>query len=128
MWCFFFNLSWALFCTGFSWAFPSYILKFDFSLIRWWAKMIQLPRKHYSYHDVTFHPTRYYKKFGTENKYNKTSFLYTSMHEKIYMDKDSFMPKKKKDLLITRNIVTNREGLNCNPMICDCMRLIVVDN
>jgi hypothetical protein len=46
-------------CTGFSWAFPSYMLKYDFSLIRWWAKMIQLPRKHYSHHDVTFDPTRY---------------------------------------------------------------------
>jgi hypothetical protein len=57
-----------------------------------------------------------------------TSFLYTSMHEKIYMDKDSFMPKKKKDLFITKNIVTNTEGLKCNPMICDCMQLIVVDN
>jgi len=45
-------------CTGFCWAVPSYMLKFDFCLIRWWAKMIQLPRKHYSHHDVTFHPTR----------------------------------------------------------------------
>jgi len=36
-------------CTSFSWAFPSYMLKFDFSLLRWWAKMIQLPRKHYSF-------------------------------------------------------------------------------
>jgi hypothetical protein len=41
-------------CTVFSGAFPSYMLKFDFSLLRWWAKMIQLPRKHYSHHDVTF--------------------------------------------------------------------------
>jgi len=26
---------------------------------RWWAKMIQLLRKHYSHQDVTFHPTPY---------------------------------------------------------------------
>ncbi len=31
-------------------------------------------------------------------EHNKTSFLYTSMHEKIYMEKESLMPKKRKDL------------------------------
>jgi hypothetical protein len=50
------------------------------------------------------------------------------MHEKIYMDKDILMPKKKKDLFIIKNIVMSRERLKCNQMICDCMRLIVVDN
>jgi hypothetical protein len=32
----------------------------------WWAKMIQLPRKHYSHQDVTFHPALYLKTFGIE--------------------------------------------------------------
>jgi len=50
------------------------------------------------------------------------------MHEKIYMDKDSLMLKKKKDLFIIKNIVTSRKRLKCNQMICDYMRLIVVDN
>jgi hypothetical protein len=36
------------------------------------------------------------------------------MHEKIYMDKDSLMPMKKKDLFITKNIVTRRERLKYN--------------
>jgi hypothetical protein len=50
------------------------------------------------------------------------------MHEKIYMDKDSLMPKKKKDLFVNKNIVTSRKKFKCNKMICDYMRLIVVDN
>jgi hypothetical protein len=95
---------------------------------KWWANIIQLPRKHYSHQDVTFHLTPYQKKFGIENKYNKTSFLYTSIHEKIYMDKDSLMPKKRKDLFVNKNIITNRKRLKCNQMICEYMRLIVVNN
>ncbi len=50
------------------------------------------------------------------------------MHEKIYMDKDSLMPKKRKDLFINRNIVTSRKRLKCNQMICDYMQLIVLYN
>ncbi len=50
------------------------------------------------------------------------------MHEKIYMDKDSLMPKKRTDLFINRNIVTSRKRLKCNQMICDYMQLIVVYN
>ncbi len=50
------------------------------------------------------------------------------MHENIYMDKDSLMPKKRKDLFINRNIVTSRKKLKCNQMICDYMQLIVVYN
>jgi len=72
--------------------------------------------------------TPYQKKFGIQKKYNKTSFLYTSIHEKIYMDKDSLMPKKRKDLFINKSIVTNRKILKCNQMICEYMQLIVVDN
>ncbi len=44
------------------------------------------------------------------------------MHEKIYMDKDSLMPKKKEDLFINKNIVTSRKRLKHNHMIvttCD---------
>jgi hypothetical protein len=41
---------------------------------------------------------------------------------------DSLMPKKRKDLSISRNIVTNKKKLKCNQMICDYMRLIVVYN
>ncbi len=44
------------------------------------------------------------------------------------MDKDSLMAKKKKDLFVSKNIVTSRKRLKCNKMICDYMRLIVVDN
>ncbi len=33
------------------------------------------------------------------------------MHEKIYMDMDSLMPKKRKDLFVSRNIVTSRKRL-----------------
>ncbi len=50
------------------------------------------------------------------------------MHEKIYMDMDSLMPKKRKDLFVNRNIVTNKKRLKHNQMICDYMRLIVVYN
>ncbi len=50
------------------------------------------------------------------------------MHEKIYMDMDSLMPKKRKDLLVNRNIVTSKKRLKRNQMICDYMRLIVVYN
>ncbi len=50
------------------------------------------------------------------------------MHEKIYMDMDSLMPKKRKDLFIGKSIVTNRKRLKRNQMICDYMRLIVVYN
>ncbi len=50
------------------------------------------------------------------------------MHEKIYKDKDSLMPKEKKDLFVNKNIITSRKSLNCNQMICDYIRLIVVDN
>ncbi len=34
------------------------------------------------------------------------------MHEKIYMDMDSLMHKKIKDLFVSRNIVTSRKRLN----------------
>ncbi len=50
------------------------------------------------------------------------------MHEKIYMDMDSLMPKKRNDLFVSRSIVTSRKRLKCNQMICDYMRLIVVYN
>jgi hypothetical protein len=50
------------------------------------------------------------------------------MHEKIYMDKYSLMPKKRKDLFINRNIVTSRKRLKRNQMICDYMQLIVIYN
>ncbi len=86
---------------------------------KWWAKMIQLLRKHYSHQDVTFHPILYQKKFSIEKKYNKTSFFYTSIHEKIYIDKDSLMPKKKKDLFVSKSIVISRKRLKCNQMICE---------
>ncbi len=48
------------------------------------------------------------------------------MHEKIYMDKYSLMPKKRKDLFINRNIVTSRKRLKRIQMICDYMRLMLV--
>ncbi len=50
------------------------------------------------------------------------------MHEKIYMDKESLMPKKRKDLFINRNIVTSRKRLKRNQMTCDYMGLIVIYN
>ncbi len=50
------------------------------------------------------------------------------MHEKIYMDMDNLMPKKRKDLFVNRNIVTSRKRLKRNQMICDYMQLIVVYN
>jgi hypothetical protein len=50
------------------------------------------------------------------------------MHEKIYMDKDSLMPKKLKDLFVNRSIVTSRKMLKCNQIICDYVWLIVVYN
>ncbi len=82
--------------------------------------MIQLSRKHYSHQDVTFHNSLL-KKISIEKKYNNTSFVYASMHEKIYMDMHSLMPKKRKDLFLNRNIVTSRKGLKRNQMICDYM-------
>ncbi len=45
------------------------------------------------------------------------------MREKIYMDMDSLMHKKMKDLF-----VSSRKRLKCNQMICNYMRLIVVYN
>jgi hypothetical protein len=33
MWCFLLELIMSFLCTVFSWAFPSYMLKFDFSLL-----------------------------------------------------------------------------------------------
>jgi hypothetical protein len=95
---------------------------------RLWEKMIQLSTKHYSHQDVTFHPTPYFLKIGIKKKYKNTSFVYTSMHEKIYMDMDSLMPKKRKDLFVSKNIITSRRRLNRNHMICDYMRLIVIYN
>jgi hypothetical protein len=89
---------------------------------------IQLSRKHYSHQDVTFHPTPYFKKIGIEKKYNNTSFVYTSMHEKIYKDMDNLMPKKRKDLFVIRSIVTSRKRIKHNQMICDYMQLIVLYN
>ncbi len=50
------------------------------------------------------------------------------MHEKIYLDKDSLMPKERKDLFVNKNIVTIRKRLKCNQIICDYMPQIVVDN
>ncbi len=50
------------------------------------------------------------------------------MHEKTYMDMDSLMHKKRKDLFVSRNIVNNRNRLKHNQMIYDYMRLIVVYN
>ncbi len=50
------------------------------------------------------------------------------MHEKIYMNKESLMPKKRTDLFINKSIVTNRKRLKRNQMICDYMRLIVIYN
>ncbi len=50
------------------------------------------------------------------------------MHEKIYMDKENLMPKKRNDLFINRSIVTSRKRLKPNQMICDYMRLTVVYN
>ncbi len=50
-------------------------------------------------------PNSLLKKFGIKKKYIKTSFVYIWMHEKIYMDKDRLMPKKRKDLFVSRNIV-----------------------
>jgi len=78
---------------------------------RWWAKIIQFSRKHYSHQDVTFHPIPYEKKFGIEKKYNNTNFVYTSMHKKIYMDMDNLMPKKRKDIFINKRIVTSSKRL-----------------
>ncbi len=49
-----------------------------------------------------------------------------SMHEKIYMDMDNLMPKKRKDLFVNESIVTSRKRLKCNQMIYDYMQLIVV--
>ncbi len=46
------------------------------------------------------------------------------MHEKKYMDKESLMPKKRKDIFINRSIVTSRKGLKRNQMICDYMQLL----
>jgi hypothetical protein len=50
------------------------------------------------------------------------------MHEKIYMDMDSLMPKKRKNLFVSKNIISSRRRLNHNHMICDYMRLIVIYN
>ncbi len=50
------------------------------------------------------------------------------MHEKIYVDMDSLMHKKTKDLFININIVTSRKRLKRNQMICDYMRLIIIYN
>ncbi len=61
---------------------------------RWWAKMIQLSRKHYSHEDVTFHPTPYKRILALKNIYNNTNFVYTSMHEYIYMDMVDAQEKK----------------------------------
>ncbi len=48
------------------------------------------------------------------------------MHEKIYMDMDSLIPKKRKDLFVSRNIVTSKKRLKCNQMICDYMRRLLL--
>ncbi len=50
------------------------------------------------------------------------------MHEKIYMDKDSLMPKKRKNLFVSKNIVISKKRLKHNQMIFDYMQLIVVYN
>jgi hypothetical protein len=44
------------------------------------------------------------------------------------MDKDSLMPKNRKDFFVNRSIVTNIKRLEHNQIICDYMRLIVVSN
>ncbi len=62
-------------------------------------------------------PNSLLKKIGIEKKYNNTSFVYTSMHEKIYKDMDNLMPKKRKDFFVVRSIVTSRKRLKCNQMI-----------
>ncbi len=50
------------------------------------------------------------------------------MNEKIDMNMDSLMPKKRKDLFLNKNIVTSKKRLKHNQMICDYMQLIVVYN
>jgi hypothetical protein len=47
---------------------------------------------------------------------------------KKYMDMDSWMPKKRKDLFVSRNIVTSWKKLKRNQIICEYMQLIVVCN
>jgi hypothetical protein len=71
--------------------------------------MTQLPKKHYSHQDVT--RALYWKKFGIE---------------KICMDKDSLMPKKRKDFFVYRSIVISRKKLKRNQIICDYMGPIVL--
>jgi len=39
--------------------------------------------------------------------------------KKIKIDMDSLMPKKRKDLFVSRNIVISKKKLKCNQMICD---------
>ncbi len=43
------------------------------------------------------------------------------MHKKLYMDKDSLMTKKRKDVFINRSIITSRKRLKRNQNICDYM-------
>ncbi len=50
------------------------------------------------------------------------------MHENISMDMDCLMHKKRKDLFVSRNIVSSRIRLKRNQMIYDYMRLIVIYN
>ncbi len=44
------------------------------------------------------------------------------MHEKYKMDMDSLMPKKRKDLFLSKSIVTSRKRLKHNQIICDYMQ------
>jgi hypothetical protein len=50
------------------------------------------------------------------------------MHEKKKLDKDSLMPKKRKDLFVSKKIVINKKRLKRNQMIFDYMQLIVAYN
>ncbi len=44
------------------------------------------------------------------------------------MDKDSLMPKKRKDMFVNRSIVTSRKRLKRNQINCDYIQLIIVYN
>jgi hypothetical protein len=62
-------------------------------------------------------------------KFNIIKLVFSILNAwEIYMDKESLMPKKKKDIFNNRSIVTSRKRLKRNQMICDYMQLIVVHN
>jgi hypothetical protein len=75
-----------------------------------------------------FSPNSLLKEIWHWENNNNTNFVYTSMHEKIYMDMDNLMHKKIKDLFVSKNIDTSRKRLKHNQMICDYMQLIVIYN